>query len=137
MTFKISTVSSTCSTSHGKEVDLQVQHVYGKDKVMVQNVWSVKRLPISTKSAVATAHVKKLPYLTDIDIPGIDTIEVTLLIGTDTPDAHISLEVRSGDSHQPYAIRTRLGWAIRGPIQILSAPDEINIHFQQSNDILL
>lgn len=137
VTFKISTVSSTGSTNHGQEVDLQVQQVNGKDRVTLRNVWSVKRLPISTQSTAVNADVKKLPYLTDIDIPRIDTKDVMLLIGTDSPDAHIPLEVRSGNRDQPYAIRTRLGWAIRGPIQTTSAPDEINVHFQQSSDALL
>ena len=123
MTFQISTVSSARSTKHGKEVDLQVQHVNGKDKVMLRNVWSIKRFQISTKSAAITADVKRFPYLTDIDVPSIDTNDVMFLIGTDSPDALIPLEVRSGESHQPYAIRTRLGWAIRGPIHIASAPD--------------
>ena len=123
MTFQISTVSFARSTKHGKEVDLQVQHVNGKDKVMLRNVWSIKRFQISTKSAAITADVKRLSYLTDIDVPSIDTNDVMFLIVTDSPDALIPLEVRSGDSHQPYAIRTRLGWAIRGPIHIASAPD--------------
>ena len=69
----------------------------------------VKRLPISTKLAAVTADVKRLQDLTVIDIPSIDTDDVMLLIGTDSPDAHIRLEVRLGDSHQPCAIRTRLG----------------------------
>ena len=48
VTFQISTVSSTGITNHGQEVDLDVQHVNGKDTVTLRNVWSVKRLPIST-----------------------------------------------------------------------------------------
>ena len=48
----------------------------------------VKRLPISTKLAAVTADVKKLQDLTVIDIPSIDTNDVMLLIGTDSPDAY-------------------------------------------------
>ena len=115
-TFQISTVSSTGITNHGYEVDLDVQHVKGKDTVTLQNVWSLKRLPISTQSAAVNADIKNLPYLTGIDVPRIDTNNVMLVIGTDSPGAHIPLEVRSGDCDQPYAIHTRLGWAIRGPL---------------------
>ena len=84
--------------------------------------------PISTNSAAVTADVKRLPYLTDIDIPNIDTNDVMLLICTDSPDTHIPLEVRSGESstiRDPYTPV----WTIRGTIHIASAPDEINIHF--------
>lgn len=101
---------------HGQEVDLDVPHVNGKDTVTLRNVWSVKRLPISTQSAAVNADIKRLPYLTGIDVPRIDTNNVMLLIGTHSPGAHIPLEVRSGDCDQPYAIRRRLGWAIRGSL---------------------
>ena len=87
----------------------------------LRNVWSVKRLPISTKSAAVNADIKNFPHLSDIDLPKIDTKNVMLLIGTDCPGAHIPLEVRSGNYDQPYAIRTRLGWAIRGPFGTINA----------------
>lgn len=137
VTFQISTVSSTGITNHGQKVDLYVQHVNGKDPVTLRNVWSVKRLPISTQSAAENADIKNLPYLTGIDIPKIDTNNVMLLIGTDSPGAYIPLEVCSGDCDQPYAIRTRLGWAIRGPLYSTCIKEEIHVHFQNISDVLL
>ena len=137
VTFNISTVRPTDSTTHGQEVDLQVQGVNSNDQVNLHNVWSVKRLPISVHSAVVSSDIKKLSYLKDIDVSNIDTKDVMLLIGTDSPAAHIPLEVRSGKNDQPYAIRTRLGWAIRGPVGNTNASDKINVNFQQSSvDIL-
>ena len=62
-----------------------------------------------------------MPYLSDIEVPKIDTNNVMLMIGTDCPGAHIPLEVRSGNCDQPYAIRTSLGWAIRGPFGTINA----------------
>ena len=41
--------------------------------------------------------------------------------------------MRSGKNDQPYAIRTRLGWAIRGPVGNKNASDKINVNFQQSS----
>ena len=94
MTFNISTVRPTGSITHGQEVD-------NNDKVNLHNVWSVKRLPISVHSAVVSSDIKKLSYLKDIDVSNIDTKDVMLLIGTDSPAAHIPLEVRSGKNDQP------------------------------------
>ena len=108
VTFKVSTVSSTGSTIYGQALDLHVQPINGDNTVSLRNVWSVKRLPISTQSAAVNDDIKNLPYLADIHVPSIDTTNV---IGTDFPGAHIPLEVRSGNCDQPYAIRTRLGWA--------------------------
>ena len=87
----------------------------------LQNVWSVKRLPISIKWAAVNANIKNLPYLPDIEVPKIDTNNVMLLIGTDCPGAHIPLEVPSGNYDQPFVIRTRLGWAILGPFGTINA----------------
>jgi hypothetical protein len=55
----------------------------------------------------------------------------------DTFPCDRALEVRSGDSDQPYAVRSRLGWAILGPLKDDTAPSAVNIHFEQSRDILL
>ena len=137
VTFQISTVNATGSTNYGQEVDLHVQHINGDDTVTLRNVWSVKRLPVSIQSAAVNADIKKLPYLADIDIPRIDTSNMMLLIGTDSPGAHIPLEVRSGDCDQPYAVRTRLGWAIRGPLETICTRKEISVHCQTTNDVLL
>ena len=92
---------------------MDVKPLNCNDAVSLRNVWSVKRLPISNKSAAVNADIKNLPYLSDIEVPKIDTNNVMLLIGTDCPGAHIPLEVRSDNYDQPYGIRTRLGWAIR------------------------
>lgn len=60
-----------------------------------------------------------------------------LLIGTDSPGAHIPLEVRSGNFDQPYTIRTRLGLAIREPLTTECTKKEINVHFQNTEDKIL
>lgn len=81
---------------------------------------------------MVNADIKNLPYLKGIDVPGIDTNNVVLLIGTDSPGARIPLEVRSGDCDQPYAIRTRLGWVIRGPLNTTYTKEEIHVHLQNT-----
>ena len=137
LAFKISTVSSTGSIIYGQALDLHVQPINGDDTVSLRNVWLVKRLPISTQSAAVIDDIKNLPYLADIHVPSIDTTNVMLLIGTDFPEAHIPLEVQSCHCDQPYAIRTRLGWAIRGPLKTPCISKAINVNFQNTSDILL
>ncbi|VDI10320.1 Hypothetical predicted protein [Mytilus galloprovincialis] len=137
VTFEMSTVSSSGSTIHGQEVDLQVKAIDGNDNVSLKKVWSVKKLPISARSAAENVDIRKLSYLADIQIPSTDLTEVMLLIGTDSPNAHIPLEVRSGNENQPYAVRSRLGWAIRGPIEDTHATNVINVHFEEAREVLL
>ncbi|XP_060592844.1 uncharacterized protein LOC132747468 [Ruditapes philippinarum] len=143
VTFQISTISSTGSTTCGQEVDLSVCPVSGNGEINLNNVWTVKQLPISTRSAVTSDDIIGVPYLSDLQIPKVKANEVRILIGTDFPEAHIPLEVRSGSSHQPYAVRTRLGLAVRGPVprpfveQNRTKHNRANINFGHSNDIIL
>ena len=116
VTFKVTTMTSNEDTMSGNEVDLHVSPVNGYESISMPKVWSVKRLPVSTRSAAPRCAVEKFNYLADISVPEIDNNDVMLLIGSDTPFAHIPLEVRAGRSDQPYAIRSSLGWAIRGPM---------------------
>ena len=123
VTFKVTTMTSNEDTRSGNEVDLHVRPVNGYESISMPKVWSVKRLPVSTRSAAPRCAVEKFDYLADVSVPDIDNDDVMLLIGSDTPFAHIPLEVRAGRSDQPYAIRSSLGWAIRGP---LGADTEMN-----------
>ncbi|XP_053381765.1 uncharacterized protein LOC128549256 [Mercenaria mercenaria] len=95
VTFKISTVNSADSTTQGQEVDLTVSPIPGDDEVKLNNVWTMKQLPISKRSAATASDIRHIPYLSDIKIPVVNINEVMLLIGTDTPEAHIPLEVRT------------------------------------------
>ncbi|KAH3794297.1 hypothetical protein DPMN_147828 [Dreissena polymorpha] len=48
-----------------------------------------------------------------------------MTVVVDTPEAHIPIEVRSGGIDQPYAIRSRLGWAVRGPVTSDASPSSV------------
>ncbi|VDI37577.1 Hypothetical predicted protein, partial [Mytilus galloprovincialis] len=137
VTFEMSTVISSGSTIHRQEVDLQVKAIDGNDNVSLEKVWSVKKLPISARFPAKNVDIRKLPYLADIQIPSTDLTEDMLLIGTNLPNAHIPLQVRSGIENQPYAIHSRLGWAICGPIEDTHASNVINVHFEEARDVLL
>ncbi|VDH93480.1 Hypothetical predicted protein [Mytilus galloprovincialis] len=129
--------NSTASRHEGQEVDLHVQSVGSNCPITLSKVWSVKNLPISTHSAANNKDIKSIKHLSDIYIPEISSNKVLLLIGTDTPEAHIPIEVRSGSSHEPYAVRTRLGWIVRGPINNTSTSDVVNINFEHADNVLL
>lgn len=43
---------------------------------------------------------------------------VNLLIGQDVPQALEPLEVKSGRYGHPFAVRTRLGWTLNGPMEM-------------------
>ena len=55
------------------------------------------------------------PHLNGVFIPHIDT-EIGPLIASDVPEALDPIEVKHSQNGGPYASRTRIGWAINGPL---------------------
>ena len=55
------------------------------------------------------------PHLNGVFIPHVDT-EIGLLIASDVPEVLDPIEVKHSQNGSPYAARTRIGWAINGPL---------------------
>jgi hypothetical protein len=136
-------INTTRNAIH--EVDHTLSPISGESEVKLHKVWTVKQLSISTRSAATADGIRNIPYLNDLNIPIVNVNETMTLIGTETPVAHIPLEIRSGNSHEPYAVRTQLGWAVRGPITCNNSKHyksdnrriPVSIHFGQSGDAIL
>ena len=60
---------------------------YGRQNVTLHAVYSKKHLPISRANMATTEDIPHRSHLRGINIPLVDTNEVTLLIGQDAPDA--------------------------------------------------
>lgn len=63
-------------------------------------------------SLVRWTHLKDLAYVNR----RAEHLPVEMLIGQDAPAALTPLEIRRGRAADPFAIRTRLGWAINGSL---------------------
>ena len=53
-------------------------------------------------------------HLDDIDLHGVDSSKIEILIGVDVAEAFIPKEVRRGRRDQPLAIKTIFGWTLLG-----------------------
>lgn len=56
------------------------------------------------------------PHLLGVFIPHVDA-EIGLLIANDVPEALDPVEIRDSQDGGPYASRTRIGWAVNGPLR--------------------
>ena len=119
-------VAITLDTLNGEdeglttEVDLEVtgKGMKWSRAVTLYNVIVKKRLPAALSTAVATKHdTRTWKHLQGI-VPHRENEGVTieLLVGLDTPQALEPLEVRAGCDGAPFAVRTRLGWTVNGPV---------------------
>ena len=112
--FVINTVNGT-SEINSKEVPITVTSLDGNNNVKIPNAWAVPKLSISPDSIPKAGDTSKWQHLQGIDLPEIDVKQISLLIGSDTPEVFWSLEERRGARGEPQATRTLLGWTLQGP----------------------
>ncbi|CAL8098687.1 unnamed protein product [Calicophoron daubneyi] len=89
----------------------------GSETIRIEKAFSVPRLPVRAPEISLCSRAQHWPHLRDLPLVGVANKEVSLLIGCDVPEAHWALEQRTGKRKQPYALRTLLGWVIRGPLE--------------------
>lgn len=94
--------------------DLEVFDMDLNHRIRIPVAYSRPTLPILVKDKFPIEQLKNWPHLFEIPISNVEA-EVGLLLGVNTPDAVIPLEVIHGNEGEPYAIRTKLGWSVSGP----------------------
>lgn len=102
------------------EVDLLARgstHRRGNPTLYLPNVLVIKALPAGLVGYAATqGETARWNHLRGVEKKLIPPGQIELLIGQDVPWALAPLEVRAGGAGEPFAVRTRLGWAVSGPI---------------------
>ena len=120
--FSLSTVSEQLVSRNGKNVSLTVRSLTGK-KLFLQNMLSIRELPVDPNPALTTSEASAWPHLQDLHPPEVDG-EVLLLIGVDTPEAFWVMEERRGNAGEPYAVKSTLGWSLVGPRALVNNVSE-------------
>ena len=80
-------------------------------------MYALPNLPTLESCIASASDAIKWPHLRDLLLPRVDKSGVSVLIGQDVPEGLWPLELRKGQEGQPYAIRTRLGWSLNGPLE--------------------
>ena len=91
----------------------------------ISRAWTVNKLPVSKRSIPTAQDASHWQHLDGIEFPELKKENVTMIIGSDVPEAHWLLEQRRGQRTQLYAVKTLLGWTLMGPIG-----EETNKDFQ-------
>jgi hypothetical protein len=124
----LATLNGGNNTS-AQKVSLEVHGKPKGSKVQLPVVYSIKSFPNLLSSVATCEDAGKWQHLKDIDIPKVDNVsDVSLLIGQDVPHALAPLETRHGEDFEPYAVRTRLGWIVSGPLDTSVQQDQVLCH---------
>ena len=133
-TFNITTVNQQSVVRHGREVDISVYPLGGDDEVKLNRVWSVDKLPVSTSSLPESGIADKWPHLNGLKFPRINSTDVMLLIGSDTPEVFWTLDERRGKPKEPYAVKSILGWTLLGPTGVCKQTGK-HVNFQRADPL--
>ena len=95
---------------------LEVCDLNGTNAVKLPILYTREEMPVSTEDVPTQEDVDRWPYLRGIKIPDINS-DVGLLIGTNAPLASEPWDVVHSQDDGPYAVKTLLGWAVRGPLR--------------------
>ena len=81
--------------------------------VIVDEALTVPAIPV--RAVVDGKAFNEWPHLSDLELPYIPRAKISIIIGTDCPEMHRSLEERHAGRKDPIARRTPLGWIVLGP----------------------
>ena len=79
--------------------------------IKVSHSWVVPHLDLPKSKILHNIH--DWPHLRDIKIP-TNNYDITVLIGTNMPQLHLQEDTRIGETNDPIAVKTTLGWVIMG-----------------------
>nr|XP_040024067.1 uncharacterized protein LOC120812302 [Gasterosteus aculeatus aculeatus] len=104
------TISTTIVTG------LEVSGFDTDDFIELPSVLTQTKMPVSKINVPCQDDVAKWAYLSSIRLHEVDA-DVDLLIGTDSPKVLEPWELINSQCGGPYAVRTRVGWVINGPLR--------------------
>ena len=98
-------------------VDIVVESMDGTTAVELENVRTVRNIPISQDCIPTRKDLDRWPHLKGIDLREAQNDKVMLIIGLkENPQLFLPIEYKVGKQHQPVAVRYSLGWTIMGSI---------------------
>ena len=112
----LKTLEKENSEATARVISLKISNLNGSDELTIPQVFARPNLHLSSSNLVTEAEVQKWPHLKDLPLHHAEIDDVTLLIGQDCPEALMPLTMIPGGKGEPYAIRTRLGWSVSGPV---------------------
>ena len=111
---RITNAISKTSELESKHVSFKVSSESHLNFIDIENVLVVSDLDIKCQPMNVFKLKKDFDHLRDLDLPPLNPGGVSLLVGTDFAQLFLDRDFKSGESHQPFAVKTLLGWVLLG-----------------------
>ena len=112
-------------------VSLDVTDPDGEERLHLGQVYARDSLPIDPRNRVTMSEAARWSHLKGLPLHHAPIDKVMLLIRQDYPDALVPLATVPGGKGEPYAVRTRLGWTVNGPMNASETRGEQQAFFTQ------
>ncbi|KAK6186774.1 hypothetical protein SNE40_006050 [Patella caerulea] len=101
------------STRISKKVSFSIRSANDMDSknLYISEAWTVDSEAFHCPTQTLDSEWR---HLDGLNIPNIHPSQVQLLIGINVPKAHLQLEIVEGNTYEPIAVRTALGWSLMG-----------------------
>ena len=117
-------------------IKLKIRDIDGEGSpILLPKVYVKPHMEIAGGCIAKQEDLNNYPHLKDVRLPNIDRNAVELLIGQDVPQVIVPEEVRKGQSGEPYAVKTALGWTLNGPLTQCAGKPEAIVNYTQVNSL--
>ncbi len=110
----LSTVNQHDVTIKAAKCLFTVESVTSDFQILLPEVWGINKLSISSRAIPLQDDVKKWNHLSHLEFPSVPDKEISILIGTNVPEALIITEYKIGPPNSPVGVKTRFGWTLMG-----------------------
>ena len=131
-TMSLTTLDKKHNWTPTRRISLDVTNPDGEGRLHLGQVYTRDSLPIDSRNRVTMSETARWSHLKGLPLHHAPIDEVMLLIGQDYPDALVPLATVPGGKGEPYAVRTRLGWTVNGPVNTSETRGEQQAFFTQS-----
>ena len=95
---------------------LEVNSLSGDEFINLPDAFTQRTIPVGKENIPQQKDLERWTYLKEIKLPQIEA-DIYLLIGANVPKAMELWEMVSSVGKGPYAVRTKLGWTVNGPLR--------------------
>lgn len=105
---------------------LEVSELKTNDFIELPDVLTQSTMPVSTLNIPQQKDIDQWPHLKPVKLHNINA-DVELLTGTDASNVLEPWEVINSVDGGPYAVKTKVGWVINGPLRTRSNSKSKNV----------
>ena len=135
-THSLTTVNNVDVEEKGMKVNFKIASLDTQNEhiIAVDPAWAVKDLTIPLKHTRLSGSLEQWPHLQEVRFPEVERKKISILLGTNIPEAFVPLDVRKGNRNELLAIKSCLGWSILGGSSNVRAQSQGQVNLISGED---